>query len=267
MPDASIAVIVPATDCPPTLGRVLSAIGTEAPVGAETIAITEPAGAGPAAARNLGAAGTNAEILVFVDSDVIPAAGAIEALRERLAEPGTVAVFGSYDDEPEAADVVSCFRNLLHHHVHTSSPGETTSFWAGLGAVRREAFEAAGGFDGRRFPRPSIEDVELGTRLSAQGRIVCDPAIRGTHLKRWTLVSMFRTDFAGRGIPWTRLLLERAVVRPPVGGISLRFFSLLRRRGGAGLMLAGGPLLALHLLAGALAVPAGITLHIAARLR
>ena len=40
----------------------------------------------------------------------------------------------------------------------------------GLGAIRREAFDAVGGFDAQRFPRPSIEDVELGMRLHAAGR-------------------------------------------------------------------------------------------------
>ena len=33
-------------------------------------------------------------------------------------------------------------------------------FWAGCGAVRREEFLEIGGFDGDRFPRPTIEDIE-----------------------------------------------------------------------------------------------------------
>ena len=37
--------------------------------------------------------------------------------------------------------------------------------WAGLGAIRRKAFEAIKGFDADRYPRPSIEDIELGDRL------------------------------------------------------------------------------------------------------
>ena len=47
-------------------------------------------------------------------------------------------------------------------------------------------------------------------RLHAAGRrIVLDPAVHGTHLKRWTLRSMVRTDFAARGAPWVALALER----------------------------------------------------------
>ena len=56
---------------------------------------------------------------------------------------------------------------------------------------------------------PSVEDIELGMRLTAAGSaIVLDPAIQGTHLKRWTLVQMVRTDLFKRGIPWVQLLLE-----------------------------------------------------------
>src|SRR5690606_37188404 len=71
-------------------------------------------------------------------------------------------------------------------------------------------FTAAGGFDTLRFPRPQIEDIELGYRLRDRGgRILLDPAIEGTHLKRWHLWQMLRTDVRDRGIPWMRLLLER----------------------------------------------------------
>ena len=123
--------------------------------------------------------------------------------------PRLVAVFGSYDDQPADPAPVSRFRNLLHHHVHSSSPGPAETFWAGLGAIRRDAFLAAGGFDAARYPEPAIEDIELGTRLVADGAsIVLDPQIRGTHLKRWSLTSMVRTDLVRRGIPWVQLQLE-----------------------------------------------------------
>jgi hypothetical protein len=75
--------------------------------------------------------------------------------------------------------------------------------------VRRSAFHAVGGFDAVRFPRPQIEDIELGYRLrDAGGVIILDPSIQCTHLKRWTLRSMLRADFFERGVPWMRLLLE-----------------------------------------------------------
>ena len=149
-------------------------------------------------------------MLVFVDADVVVHGDAIERLRGAFAaDPALTAAFGSYDDAPAAPGTVSRFRNLLHHHVHASSPGPAETFWAGLGAVRRDAFAEAGGFDADRFPGPAVEDIDLGRRLRARGgRIVLDPEIRGTHLKRWSLAGMVRTDLAQRAIPWTRVQLE-----------------------------------------------------------
>jgi len=125
------------------------------------------------------------------------------------ARPGLTAVFGSYDDAPSTGGTVAAFRNLLHHHVHQGASGPAETFWSGLGAVRREAFLAAGGFDADRFPHPSVEDIDLGVRLAANGaQILLDPTIQGTHLKAWTLRSMVCTDFARRGVPWVALLLR-----------------------------------------------------------
>ena len=152
------------------------------------------------------------------------------------ADPNLIAVFGAYDDAPEASGAVSGFRNLLHHHVHAGGAGEAVTFWAGLGAVRRDAFLAAGGFDARRYRRSSIEDIELGMRLAAGGgRLVLDPMIRGTHLKAWTLGSMISTDLVRRGIPWVELLLETRE-----GGAPRRTLNLgWRHRASATCVLAG----------------------------
>ena len=168
-----------------------------------------PPGLGVCAARNTGADRAGGDVLVFVDSDVEVHTDALARIRAAFADdPGLTAVFGSYDDAPPGG-TVAAFRNLLHHHVHHRGAGPASTFWSGLGAIRRDAFLAAGGFDGERFPHPSIEDVDLGARLVADGaRIVLDPAIQGTHLKAWTLRSMVRTDFARRGVPWVALLLR-----------------------------------------------------------
>jgi glycosyltransferase involved in cell wall biosynthesis len=166
---------------------------------------------GPAAARNLAAREARGKILLFVDADVELHPEAIERIRARFtADPELAALFGTYDDTPAAAGVVSRFRNLLHHHTHSSHPGPATTFWAGLGAVRRDRFLAEGGFDAETYRQPCIEDIEFGLRLhDAGGRILLDPAIQGTHHKRWTLGLMVRTDICQRAIPWSRLLLER----------------------------------------------------------
>jgi GT2 family glycosyltransferase len=258
----------------------------------------EPVGAGPAAARNLGAAATRADVIVFVDSDVEVHPDALGRTAERFAaDLGLDAVFGAYDDDPADPGLTSRYRNLLHHHVHAGAAGEAETFWAGLGAIRREAFEAAGGFDAESYPEPSIEDIELGVRLRRRGaRIVLDPGIRGRHLKAWTPRTMVATDFRRRGVPWARLLLRHggdstalnlgwrrrasaaaAVAllgsllarRPRLTAAALLanllldrdLYALLARRGGPRLLIAGVGLHQLHQLSAAASLPVALALH------
>jgi len=294
----TVTVVVPATNAPPSLQRCLDALGRSTDQPDEVVVISEPTTAGPAQARNEGARRASSDVVAFVDADVAVHPDAVERVRAAFADESVVAVFGSYDDEPPVPGHVSQFRNLLHHHVHTSSPGPAETFWAGLGAVRREAFLAAGGFDSGRYAAPAIEDIEFGMRLTAAGaRIDLDPTIRGAHLKRWTVGSMAHTDLFRRGAPWVRLALEAgraptalnlgwrhrvsavaavatagaALARRPrvalaaaAGLVALNreFFALLARRGGPALALAGLPLLILHHLAAAVSVPVGMLQHL-----
>jgi hypothetical protein len=104
----------------------------------------------------------------------------------------------------------------VHRYEHLRGAGEADTFWAGCGAVRRAVLRRLGGFDERRYPRPQIEDIELGYRIRALGhRIRLEPAIACTHLKRWTLRGMVVTDVRDRGVPWMELLLAG---RGPAGG-------------------------------------------------
>lgn len=176
---------------------------------------------GPAAARNAGARHALGDVLFFVDADVVVASEAVRRVGEVFAsQPDVAAVFGSYDASPRAGGVVSQYRNMLHHFVHQSGNPEASTFWAGCGAIRRSVFEEIGGFDENRFPRSSIEDIELGYRLRQAGhRILLDKGLLGTHLKRWTLRSIIWTDIFCRAVPWSRLILERG---KPLDDLNLR---------------------------------------------
>ena len=172
-----------------------------------------PTNVGPAAARNLGARQGRGTIILFVDADVVLAPGALERILTTFrSRPDVAAIFGSYDDQPSAPSLVSQYRNLLHHFVHQNGPREASTFWTGCGAVRRDAFEAVGGFDERRDLN-FIEDVEFGYRLRQAGyRILLDKQLLARHLKRWRLVSMIKTDLLNRALPWSRLILANRQV-------------------------------------------------------
>jgi glycosyltransferase involved in cell wall biosynthesis len=169
---------------------------------------------GPAVARNRGAVLARGSILLFVDSDVIVEPDAFRHIQHAFAnDPGLGAIFGAYDEDPYHSGLVSQARNLAHSFVHQRANSDASTFWAGLGAVRRTTFFAVGGFD-ERFTRPSVEDIELGYRLrGAGGRIVLDHRIRGKHLKRWTAWGGVKSDLFDRGIPWTQLLHRYRAMR------------------------------------------------------
>jgi glycosyltransferase involved in cell wall biosynthesis len=229
-----LSIIVPVHNSPHELWECLTALLDECGPDSEIIVVDDastdesPAVAaqlgarvlrlsknsGPAAARNHGAAHARGAVLFFVDADVVIARGAVDRVQKTFEEhPDVAAVFGSYDATPRADGIVSRYRNLLHHFVHQNGQVEASTFWAGCGAIRRAVFQDIGGFDARRFPRPSIEDIELGHRLRRAGhRIHLDKAIQGTHLKRWTLGSLVRTDITRRAIPWSRLVLEHKAI-------------------------------------------------------
>jgi GT2 family glycosyltransferase len=165
---------------------------------------------GPAYARNRGFEASRGDIIVFIDADVCVHRETLREFADAFRrQPDIAAVFGAYDASPPGAGVVSQFRNLMHHYVHTRNPGEAETFWAGCGAIRAHDFEEVGMFDEWHYHRPQIEDIELGRRLRQHGRrILLDPNIQGTHLKRWTLTNMLATDLKHRGTAWMWLLLK-----------------------------------------------------------
>lgn len=225
-----VSVVIPARNAARTLPECLRALSESILRPAEVIVVVDgpctdateevarahgvdvlclPERLGPGGARNAGVAAARGDVAVFVDADVAVRPNALSLLVSALEEAPVDAVFGSYDNLPPGTNLASQYKNLLHHFVHQSGRQEAQTFWAGLGAVRREPFERIGGFDAGRYRRPSIEDVELGHRiLAAGGRILLVKTAQGAHLKRWDVARAFRTDVLDRALPWTELILE-----------------------------------------------------------
>ncbi len=165
---------------------------------------------GPARARNRAAVRSTGDLLVFIDADVQVHPDTLERFAAAFdAHPGIDAVIGSYDDSPADPGFISQYKNIFHHYVHHASHGEVSTFWSGCGAMRRPVFIEFGGFDEDRYRIPAIEDIELGTWVSAAGhRVLLDPTVQCSHLKRWTFRGMLRADIFQRGVPWTRLMIR-----------------------------------------------------------
>jgi cellulose synthase/poly-beta-1,6-N-acetylglucosamine synthase-like glycosyltransferase len=176
-------------------------------MGAEVIRL--PKQAGPAHARNVGTKTVDTDIVVYIDSDCVAHPGIIERIQEAFAaNSNLVSLTGSYDDTPPERNFASLYMNLRHHFVHQRAKTTGASFWAGLGAVRRDVYERLGGFDADKYPMPMIEDIELGLRLQKEGDTALDPTLHVTHLKKWSVQGVVATDINCRARPWSELIME-----------------------------------------------------------
>jgi glycosyltransferase involved in cell wall biosynthesis len=225
----SVSVVVPVHNGGASFRRCLASLFSTSPPPLEIIVVVNgdsdgssfiaetygaqmirlPEAVGPAKARNLGACQARGDILFFVDADVTIPENAVARVVSRFAQdPELTAMIGSYDDAPGAPNFLSQYKNLIHHYVHQISSTTACTFWGACGAVRREAFVAIGGFD-ERYRRPSIEDIELGYRLSAAGmRISLDKELQVKHLKHWRWRSLLVADVLYRALPWSQLILR-----------------------------------------------------------
>lgn len=230
MKQQTVSVVVPAYNAAATLGDCLKAIRQLSPAVDELIVyidgatdsteeIARAADAmvivnsgkphGPSGGRNEAVAVASSEFVLFVDADVIIAPNALANMLADLNANIAVAAFGSYDSAPRSTRTASVYANLRHHHVHQHSARDASTFWTGMGLMRRDIFLRFGGFDVEKYPYPSIEDVELGMRIVADGyRIRLVPEALSKHCKDWTIWNVWHTDIARRAYPWSCLLID-----------------------------------------------------------
>jgi glycosyltransferase involved in cell wall biosynthesis len=226
---ASVSIVVPAHRSGPVLNACLDSLAALQPPPREIIiAIDGPdpsvhaaAAArgfqsiqlahapGVSATRNAGAAATTGQLILFIDSDIrVPADLVLSACRTLNSHPDATAAFGSYDATPAHQSLVSRYRNLLHHFTHQHANRNARTFWAGCGIIHRNTFLNSGGFD-PRYRLPSIEDIDLGYRLTSAGHhIALNPSWQVCHLKPWRFASMIKTDTLDRAYPWSLLILN-----------------------------------------------------------
>ena len=162
---------------------------------------------GPAIARNLGAQTAKGDLLFFVDSDVtIPLDTIKNVIPYFYNNDDVKAIMGSYDDSPAAPNFISQYKNIFHHYIHQTSNENASTFWGACGVIRKDVFQTLGGYD-ESYNQPSIEDIDLGYKIIDAGyKILLCKNLQVKHYKKWTFVSLLKTDFFNRAIPWTKLI-------------------------------------------------------------
>ncbi len=158
----------------------------------ETVLYHRQTNGGPSSARNTGARLASGEILVYTDADCVPHADWLKRLAGGF-EEGIVAVGGTYaiaNPSSRLARVVQAEIAARHRQF-----GSEVDFLGSFNvAYRREAFEAAGGFD-ESYRQASGEDNDLAYRLADfGGRLAFTPTAIVAHYHPERLLPYLRTQ-------------------------------------------------------------------------
>jgi GT2 family glycosyltransferase len=166
------------------------------------VKLIKQAQAGPAIARNTGAAAATGEILAFIDDDCIPAPDWLPVLSAYFTTARGCAIGGgTVNGRPE--NVYSTANQTLNEYLcdYFNTDPECARFLTSNNlAIKATDFQAIGGFDGS-FPRAAGEDRELCDRwMHNGGRLIYAAEARVRHKHGMTLWSFWRKHFNyGRG--------------------------------------------------------------------
>lgn len=163
---------------------------------------------GPAAARNHGAREAKGEIILFTDSDCVPASDWIEEMVRPFEKPDIVAVKGAYRTSQSA--LVARFAQIEFEErfeilKRAKSIDMVDTYSA---AYRRDLFWQAGGFD-ESFPVANNEDTDLSYKLSSAGhRMVFNQNAVVSHLRHPDTLKKYAVQKFWRGY-WRMMVYKR----------------------------------------------------------
>ena len=211
------------------------------------IRLIRQANAGPAAARNAGAAAATAQYLAFTDDDCQPLANWLEQLAGEFAQNPS-ALIGGQTLNALPGNLYSTASQLLIDYLYSyynDTQEEPTFFASNNFAVPRDAYQKLGGFD-TSFPLAAGEDREFCDRWLQHGLPMhYAPAVQIYHAHSLKLASYWRQHFNyGRGAlhfheARSRRQAEAIKVEPLAFYIRLLLYPLSRQQSWNGLSLAG----------------------------
>ncbi len=184
---------------------------------------------GPAHARNLGAKASRGHIFVFTDADCNPEHDWLEQVAQQFSRREVAAIMGRLilENSNWLGNTISSLGfpaggSLGFDKIWQVAPdGNTSSLSTCNCAVRKGAFQAAGGFD-ESFPFPGGEDTLLAKNLIDKGYSIkyCPDAVV-RHAARSDLREFFRWQFK-RGL--SSYIFSRKITSPG-SFIKLRLWS------------------------------------------
>jgi GT2 family glycosyltransferase len=186
--------------------------------------------AGPAAARNAGAARASGKLLAFTDDDCAPEAGWLTALAAGLERDPDAMVGG------RTVNVLTCNPYstaaqaiITHLYAYYNREGAGRFLASNNMGLSQEGFREAGKFD-TRFPRAAAEDRDLCERWLRSGkRIAFEPDAVVRHSHALTLRRFLRQQFEyGRGAYWYQRF-RLAAGGEPLRPEPIRFYTDLLR--------------------------------------
>ena len=171
------------------------------------------AGEGVGGARNDGVAIARAGVVATTDADCRLPRDWLERIVHRFEDPGVVAVVGP-DGPLEGGWKARSLFFLIRGLIRVAAMAGVYTTGGGNSAFRRDAFLAVGGYR----PLPHSDDVDLGLRIRAQGRIVYDPAL----FVRFSVRRLERHGYARTLLTWLRGDVKLLAGRPLEGAAYAR---------------------------------------------